>query len=259
MPVFYYSSSLDLGYSYNWIRPPAEVYNLFTTSLEGMSVDYDISLGDWYGTVTGYYGETSGVDPETKSIVEFDSILGGIVALERGNLTLRGSYSTDDNVSIVRTYFNGATYVTEPFELPLTFASGSVIYDNGTLMLGSEVTSTKFKNNLNNDESSWYVTGGLRLGSFTPHLTYSSFKQKPTAADSSLVVVPGVGVLKISDYPQDISAITAGIRWDFDIAAAIKVEYTTRTDNTEEPANLEGQWSPFGDAQVVSVSVDVVF
>ncbi len=261
MPVFYYSSSLDLGYSYNWIRPPAEVYNLFTTSLEGMSVDYDISIGDWYGTVTGYYGETSGVDPETKSIVEFDSILGGIIALERGSLTLRGSYSVDDNVSIVRTFYHPleAGYVTQEFELPLTFASGSAIYDNGTVMLASEVTSTKFKNNLNNDESAWYVTGGVRLGSFTPHITYSSFKQKSTAADTSLVFIPGQAGIKVSDYPQDISAITAGVRWDFDIAAAIKVEYTTRTDNTAEPAILEGQWSPFGDAQVLSVSVDVVF
>ncbi|WP_196157588.1 hypothetical protein [Reinekea sp. G2M2-21] len=261
MPVFYYSSSLDLGYSYNWIRPPAEVYNLFTTSLEGMSVDYDISIGDWYGTATGYYGETSGVDPETQSIVEFESILGGIIALERGSLTLRGSYSVDDNVSIVRTFYNPlvAGYVTQEFELPLTFASGSAIYDNGTVMLGSEVTSTKFKNNLNNDESAWYVTGGVRLGSFTPHVTYSSFKQKSTAADTSLVFIPGQAGIKVSDYPQDISAITAGVRWDFDIAAAIKVEYTNRTDNTAEPAILEGLWSPFGDAQVLSVSVDVVF
>ena len=264
MPVFYYSSSLDLGYSYNWIRPPAEVYNVFLTSLEGMSLEYDISFGDWYGTLTGYYGETNGVDPETNSIVEFDSILGGVVTLERDSLTLRGSYSVDDNVSIVRTFYHPLVggvggLTTKVFELPLSFASGSFIYDNGTIMLGSEITSTTFKNNLNNDESAWYVTGGLRVGAFTPHLTYASFKQKSTAADTSLVYAPGLAGIKVSDFPQEITALTAGVRWDFDIAAAIKLEYTARTDNTVEPIGLEGKWSPFGDAQVVSVSVDVVF
>jgi hypothetical protein len=286
MPIFYYSSSLDLGYSYNWVRPPAEVYNVFMTSLEGASVDWDFSVGDWYGTLTGYYGETGGVDPETGSIVQFDSILGGVVAVERGDLILRGSYSIDDNVSIERSFYDptddvvvnpqatGDGYITRSFPLPLSFASASVIYDNGTVMLGSEYTATTFRNNLNNDEASWYATAGVRVGSFTPHVTYSSFKQKQTAADTSLVAVDtGAAplIFKVSEFPQEVSALTLGVRWDFDIAAAIKAEYTTRTDKTVEPENYFAatqaasptgtgrNWSPFGDAQVVSVSVDVVF
>lgn len=269
MPVFFYSSSLDLGYSYNWVRPPVEVYNVFLTSLEGVSADYNFTLGNWYGKLTGYYGETEGTDPETQSIVTFDSILGGVVLMENGFLSLRGSYSIDDDVSIERTYYvpvntTSVAPKTESFPLPITFASGSAIYDDGTYMLGGEYTSTKFTNNLNNDEIAWYTTAGIRLGAFTPHVTYSNFKQKQTASDDSLVVVPNkentaYGVYSVNENPQSVAALTFGLRWDFDIATAMKFEYTMRKDNSIEPTGLEGKWSPFGDAQVISLAVDVVF
>jgi hypothetical protein len=248
MPIFNYSSSLDLGYSYVWVRPPVELYNVFLTSLEGVSADYEFSVGNWYGTLTGYYGETDGTDPETGSYVEFESILGGVVAVDNGSLSLRASHSIDNDVNVVR-------LDTSVLELPTKFSSASALYDNGTLVLNAEYTRTTFTNNLNNDEASWFGTAGYRVGAFTPHLTYSKFKQLAT----STTVLPGAVELK--DYAQDISSITAGVRWDFDIAAALKVEYTTRTDKT--PDSLPGYEayleSPFGDAQAVSIAVDVVF
>jgi hypothetical protein len=261
MPLFFYSNSLDLGYSYNWVRPPIEVYNVFATSLEGGSIEYDISFANMYGTVTAFYGETDGVDPETRSIVNLSSILGGVLSFELGDLTLRGSYSTDGDANIVRTAYNPfeGSVTTESKALPLSFTSGSLVFDNGTLMVGSEMAATTFQDNTNNDEVSWYVTGGFRWGSLTPHVTYSSFKQKPTASNTSLVFKPGYAGIKLSEYPQEMSAITAGLRWDFDIASALKFEYTSRTDKTVEPSIFEGVWSPFGNAQVVSMSVDVVF
>jgi hypothetical protein len=246
MPLFNYSSSLDLGYSYAWIRPPVEVYNVFLTSLEGVSADLDFSLGNWYGTFTGYYGETEGTDPETQSYVQFDSILGGSVTLENGSFTLRGSHSVDDDVSILRL---GETD-TQP--LPMSFSSASAVFDNGTLLLNGEYTMTRFTENLNNDESAWYTTAGIRVGSFTPHFTLSSFEQLPT----STTALGPLGSLK--DYTQKVSAWSAGVRWDFDIAAALKLEYTSRTDDS---VYLPASVAPFryGDAQAVSVSVDVVF
>jgi hypothetical protein len=83
----------------------------------------------------------------------------------------------------------------------------------------------------------------------------SSFQQLET----STTLLPGNVAIK--DYAQAISSYTAGVRWDFDIATALKLEYTSRTDNT--PESLPGYeaflQSPFGDAQAVSLSVDVVF
>lgn len=273
MPVFNYSSSLDLGYSYAWVRPPVEVYNLFLTSLEGAAVDWNFSLGNWYGTASTYFGETDGVDPETGSYVEFESILGGSLLMENGSFALRGSHSIDDDVTVNRTVYspeadlasggtlNGDGVITVDLNLPMTFSSVSAIYDNGTVLLNSEYTLTRFTNDLNNNEVAWYATAGMRLGSFTPHVTYSSFAQQ-TNSTTTVYAYDGAGGFvsaDVADYPQDISSLTYGLRWDFDIATAMKLEYTTRTDNTEEPAVFAGKWSPFGDAQAISVAVDVVF
>ncbi|MFQ3231910.1 hypothetical protein [Reinekea sp.] len=245
MPVFSYSSSLDLGYSYTWIRPPVEVYNVFLTSLEGISVDYNLLLGDWYTTASVYYGETSGTDPETQSLVEFESILGGSLTLNNGNLTLRGSASVDDDVTALR------TGTTTPIDLPLGFYSASALYDNGTFLVNSEYTFTDFRNDLNNNETAWFATTGMRVGSFTPHFTLSSFKQSQNSTFMA-------GPFAVSDYPHDISAYTIGVRWDFDIAASAKIEYTSRKDNTVD-APIDALDSPYGDAQAISVAVDVVF
>lgn len=274
-PFFYYSSSLDLGYSYAWVRPPVEVYNVFLTSLEGISVDYEFSLGNWYGTATGFYGETDGTDPESGSYVTFDSMLGGVLQLENGNFTLRGSHTVDEDVTLNRFnvysdptadamddgLFNGTAGFNDiTLDLPMTFTSASMIYDNGTLLLNGEYTLTRFTDNTNNDEVAWYGTLGYRVGSFTPHVTYASFKQLDNSENNA--AAPGGAapvVVAIADYPQELTAFTTGIRWDFDIAAALKLEYTIRNDKTVEPTGFEGRWSPFGDAQAISVAVDVVF
>ncbi|EAR10521.1 hypothetical protein MED297_01830 [Reinekea sp. MED297] len=256
MPIYNYSSSLDLGYSYVWIRPPVDLYNVFLTSLEGISADYEFSLGNWYGTATGYFGETDGVDPETSSEVVFDSILGGIVQLENGSFSLRGSYSHDDDITITR-------QDSSQFNMPIAFSSASALYDNGSLLLNAEYTLTQFLENedgvkLNNNEAAWYATAGYRVGSFTPHFTLSSFKQLGTSSVE-------YGPVSAKDYLQDVSSWTAGVRWDFDIAAALKVEYTSRTDNSEYLPSAVQQLvnpsfiQPFTDAQVISVAVDVVF
>lgn len=276
MPIFNYSSSLDLGYSYVWVRPPVDVYNVPFTSLEGASADWDISIGDWFGTVSAYFGETDGIDPESGSFVNFESILGGSVLLENGSFSVRASHSVDEDVTVTRTFYNSladladdatingsVASVTLDLELPMTFSSISATYDNGTAFLNAEYALTAFTNDLNNDETAWYATAGYRVGDFTPHFTYGSFSQK-TNSTSSVELPVAVGPTTalsyaVADYPQEVTSWTAGVRWDFDIAAALKLEYTSRSDNTEEPTGLEGQWSPFGDAQAISVAVDVVF
>jgi len=248
MPNYYYSSSLDLGYSYTWIRPPADLYNVFLTNLDGIAIDYSLLFGSWYGTASMYYGETEGTDPETGSYIEFDSILGGILELNNGPFTIRASHSMDEDVTAIRP-ISATDSITLP--LPMTFSSISAVYDNGTIFLNSEYTVTQFKNNLNGTESAYYGTAGLRVGNFTPHLTYSKFLQSENPETS--ITVEGIPfAIPTSDIEQDLSSITAGVRWDFDIAAALKLEYTTRSDNTVGA-------TPFGDANLISIALDIVF
>jgi hypothetical protein len=168
---------------------------------------------------------------------------------------VRPVYSS--TIEVLAPWTGGYTHLT--LELPVNFYSASALYDNGTYLFNTEYTLTDFTNDLNNNEMAWFATAGVRVGSFTPHITISSFKQ----SDNSTTILPELDgyplSIAVKDYPHDISAFTAGLRWDVDIAASAKIEYTSRTDNTVEPAGLDGKWSPYGDAQAISIAVDVVF
>ena len=47
LPLFRYSSSLDVGYSYHWIAPPESVYDVAFNNLDGIRLDYSNYAGDW--------------------------------------------------------------------------------------------------------------------------------------------------------------------------------------------------------------------
>lgn len=246
IPIFYYSDFLELGYGYQWVRPPVETYNVFVTSIEGVSGQYEAYLGDWGLDLAGYLGSTRGEDPETGSYVDFETMSGVSLELSLGDASFRGSYNTAPQASLKRYIPPLSEY--RVFDFPVTFLSAAAVYDNGTLFSIAEYTKTINDNDLINNRIGWYLSSGYRLGTVTPHLTYSVQQ-----ADSNKVDPVSGAAHADASNPMDIQAITTGIRWDFNIAAAFKIEYTHREDNTAQP------YRGYGDADLVTVAVDVVF
>lgn len=60
VPGFYYSDFLEVGYAYNWIRPPGEVYRIPFSSVDGVDISHRYSLGTLDGTIQLYYGRYQG-------------------------------------------------------------------------------------------------------------------------------------------------------------------------------------------------------
>lgn len=235
MPLFYYSNFLELGYGYQWVRPPVETYNIFVTTLEGISADYNFYIGDFSAKASAYAGSTQGTDPESGSQVDFNTLAGGSLDLAINNLSFRGSYNTADNATLTR----GAS---PAFDFPITFISGAAMYDNGTLFSIAEYTSTLNDTDLINNRYNSYVSLGYRVGTLTPHVTVARYEEETNSID------PGY-----NQNPREYQSATLGMRWDFDIAAALKVEYTRREDTN--PDSLRA----VGDADLLSFAIDVVF
>jgi len=58
--LFLYSDYLDVGYAYNWITPPSEVYAQENISnLDGGSIAYNKDLGDQQIALTFFGGNSS--------------------------------------------------------------------------------------------------------------------------------------------------------------------------------------------------------
>ena len=51
VPFFYYSDFLDVGYAFNWVRPPSEVYRIPFSSIDGFDLTQRFSSGDIDGNV----------------------------------------------------------------------------------------------------------------------------------------------------------------------------------------------------------------
>jgi len=186
-PVYMYSESLDVGYSYPWLRLPDEVYSqVQVTNYEGVDAVYTVPLS--YGSVTfqiaggqaknrDYYAYDEQFD------IDYGKLFGASVSLASNDFgTLRIGYVEAD----IKTDITGTVDATalgfgasEPLSLlnldkeKGKFTSIGYQYDNGTWISSNEWTSRMIENDDMESVDSFYLMGGRRFGDFLPHVTYA--------------------------------------------------------------------------------------
>ncbi|MEC7472706.1 MAG: hypothetical protein VX946_04995 [Pseudomonadota bacterium] len=186
-PVYMYSESLDVGYSYPWLRLPDEVYSqVQVTNYEGVDAVYTMPLS--YGSVTfqlaggqaknrDYYAYDEQFD------IDYGKLFGASVSLASNDFgTLRIGYVEAD----IKTDITGTVDATalgfgasEPLSLlnldkeKGKFTSIGYQYDNGTWISSNEWTSRLIENDGMEAIDSFYLMGGRRFGDFLPHVTYA--------------------------------------------------------------------------------------
>lgn len=186
-PVYMYSESLDVGYSYPWLRLPDEVYSqVQVTNYEGVDAVYTMPLS--YGSVTfqlaggqaknrDYYAYDEQFD------IDYGKLFGASVSLASNDFgTLRIGYVEAD----IKTDISGTVDATalgfgasEPLSLlnldkeKGKFTSIGYQYDNGTWISSNEWTSRLIENDGMEAIDSFYLMGGRRFGDFLPHVTYA--------------------------------------------------------------------------------------
>jgi hypothetical protein len=186
-PVYMYSESLDVGYSYPWLRLPDEVYSqVQVTNYEGIDAVYTVPLS--YGSVTfqlaggqaknrDYYAYDDQFD------IDYGNLFGASVSLATNGFgTLRICYVEAD----IKTDITGtvdATAIGFGANQPLSllnlnkekgkFTSIGYQYDNGTWISSNEWTSRLIENDGMEAIDSFYLMGGRRFGDFLPHVTYA--------------------------------------------------------------------------------------
>lgn len=186
-PVYMYSESLDVGYSYPWLRLPDEVYSqVQVTNYEGVDAVYTVPLS--YGSVTfqvaggqaknrDYYAYDEQFD------IDYGKLFGASVSLATNDFgTLRIGYVEAD----IKTDISGTVDATvigrgPNSSLPLLtldkekgkFTSIGYQYDNGVWVSSNEWTSLLIENDGKNSVDAFYLMGGRRFGDFLPHVTYA--------------------------------------------------------------------------------------
>ncbi|WP_312957987.1 porin [Stutzerimonas nitrititolerans] len=185
-PVFMYSETLDVGYTYPWLRLPDEVYSLVQlTSYEGADAVYTLPLS--YGSVTFQLAGGQAKDRDYYAYddlhdMDYKDIFGASVSLASNDYgTLRVGYVEAALDSLIQGYVPSINQTREWLDLRGAkgkFTSIGYQYDNGTWLTANEWVRRVIEGDGQQAIDAFYLMGGRRFGDFLAHLTYAQLDEQ---------------------------------------------------------------------------------
>lgn len=266
IPFFQYSDFLEVGYAYNWVRPPVDVYRVPFSSLDGVDLTQRFSSGSIDGSIQVYYGRFQGNFNTGTDVYASDyrNFAGLALSATMGDFGTRLSYhqaeiimDTSDPTTALGAASAGASAIATGLGDPnaaqdfnfsgqtSTFIGAALTYDDGTYSAVAEWTALEHESSLFLDDQAFLVGVAARFGEFTPHLTYSAEKDTLDSGNEGKIQ-------KALPLQSDQSSITAGVRYDYDSSTALKFEIQNNDETTTAGADGDS-------ATLYSVAVDLVF
>jgi hypothetical protein len=263
LPLFIYSSSLDVGYSYNWISAPKSVYDVPFNNLDGVRFDYSNYVDDFEYSIqlaVGTYEndtEAFKIKGDNTVVLSAEGLYGivKIRAVYGRSTSTFNAYALESTFNQLQQTLPPALYSNLDFnEDTGEFKGLGVEVNNGSWYLISEVTSVEIEDSYLRKDFSYYITAGMRFDKLTTSITYEAIEsdddfkfidpisQMPAELQSSLF---GIQTL----FDDDSEAITIGIRYDFDTNIAFKLDGTNYKDNL----------NTVNDAELVRFAVNYIF
>ena len=284
LPTFLLSDTRKVAYTYPWVRPPLEVYRLApVTASDGVDASYQMHIGDITNILQAHYGISDNRLPNNAGDITARQSWGLAYTGEYHAATLHIGYEsthlTADGINPIfdafRQFGPEGMALANKYDVdnkPISVITVGVRYDPGQWFVigeaGHLVTHSVFGRG-----TGWYLSGGYRLGAFTPYLTYAQAKagnlSDPGLNLSTLpppLIGPAAGLNAalnslLSTQPVQ-NTLSIGGRWDFMRTAALKLQY----DHTRIGAGSSGVLSKLqpgfqtgGKVNVISATIDFVF
>lgn len=280
LPLFSYSASKDVGYSYHWINAPESVYNVPFNNLDGVRMDYATYAGDWEYNASLSAGTFSGaafgsqVNGENVIVLSVEAAyewfkIRGVAGTGKTTIDLGSS----DRVDVLQLaggldQMSALGFIDLADGLQLENDTGkffglSAQVDKFDWFVSAEITSIDVAESFLAKNVAYYVTAGMRSGAWTPSVTYEKSKTDdelkfnsgiaqisaaalPDSAKQGLIgVVVGSQLFTMSES----SVLSATVRYDYDTNVAFKVDVSKYSDDLND-AN---------DATLVRFGVNYVF
>jgi len=285
LPTYLVSDSRKVGYANPWIRPPVELYNLVPiTNSDGVDLSYRFRVGAVTNTIQAGYGRNTILTKEGPD-GNATRVLNIVDNVDYGALSVHLSYlQLILNIPALEPLFGaynapifGPNDIYEKYAPDLTrvvYRGIGASYDPGKWFVQGEF-GRQNTNSAFGEKRAWYVTGGYRIGQFTPYLGYANLKQLSSKSD------PGINIAALPPFPglaqgamglnavlnsflqsTDQQSVTLGTRWDFAKNADLKVQFE-RLDlgngSVGTLRNFKPGYQPGGKVNVFSLAVDFVF
>ncbi|MFZ6747704.1 hypothetical protein [Undibacterium sp. Ren11W] len=288
--VYLLADSRDVGYSYQWVRPPIEYFGPLTLSyLDGADAVLKTPLSDGVLRAKLYVGKArekpaiggnySAVFPLTGS-----PLLGAYLEYQNqhwqfraGGARLRFNNEFPQMQELADALRSPSLQYFDPNAAALAdritfkdktvdYLSAGVAYDNGPLQ--AQLMLSKLKSDLIAfpQNIAGYTTISYRLKQWTPYITYSAIR--PNTSTPVLHLPPGIDpnldaiahAYRVTSEGQlaDQSTVSLGLRYDF----AEKMDLKFQIDHIRSKQNLllrnvQPSWN--GRATLFSIAFDFVF
>lgn len=269
LPLFRYSASLDVGYSYHWVVAPQSIYDVTFNNIDGVRYDYSGYTGDleYLFQVTAGKIDTAftlGGSPGNLTVNNVISLTGDFTY---NNWKFRGVFAqgeTTFDINDLAPVFDQLGQISPTISDSLDanedngiFYGGSVEYDAFDWFVAAEYTAVEVEDSFYPDEDNYYITAGIRTGKWTPFITYEvgEANKAPKFLDQvSSVPAPFqpavtqilVGVQQ--NVASEDSTLSLGARYDLGTNVALKADISRNTNEVDDT-----------DRTLVRFSVNYVF
>lgn len=272
VPLFRYSASKDVGYSYHWVNAPRAVYDVPFNNLEGFRLDYNNYAGDWEygfqlaaGTINSSIDVSDGLGGE--ETVDFNAKNAAVFTAEATYEWFKIRAVAGRGTS----NFQPAVLEASFAQLPANIADSLRIDDDSSTFYGlgveidqfdwfisAEITEVNIEESFSPKDTAYYVTAGIRTGKFTPSITYEvldgdadiRFLDQVAALPEPFQAPVGAAVTGIQQaFAAKYDVLTLGLRYDMDTNVALKADISKYSDDLDDSA----------DATLVRLAVNYVF
>jgi hypothetical protein len=229
MPHYTYSDYIEVSYAYHWVTVPQELYNAPFDSFDGISSTYTMDFENSSLAIQVLAGDESNDEVEQS----FAGIKGAKLTYTYDFLTATLGYfefeetNTDldtDTISSIGDLISYDIAVQVDYNDWLAIAEVTTV-DLSDVHPDGDSTPTGL-----GTSQPWMISVGKRFGNVMPHITYGENRNLDFFGEDSTDTF-----------------YTAGVRWDFNPSAALKVEYSA-SDNRR-----------FGEGESFQVAIVTVF
>ncbi|WP_395339554.1 porin [Ningiella sp. W23] len=273
LPLFRYSESLDVGYSYHWITAPRSVYNVPFNNINGIRFDHTGMMGDWdyaFQISAGEYSESVSGGTVTADALLAASFEASYEFFKVRLVTGRGNNNfsqaaVDSTVGALRPIAPALADSLALEDDSSLFLGAGFEYDNFNWFVSGEYTSVEIEDSFSPQDVAWYITAGKRFGKWTPHITYETrdgnqdikFLDQIAAfpAEFQPSLTGAVAGLQ-GFFMEEFSILTVGARYDWDASIALKAEIS-RYDNKLD--DIAGDINNAEDTNLINLSVNYIF
>lgn len=251
IPFYKYSDYLDVGYAYHWIAPPASMYSLSFSNMDGIGYQQNFQTGSIEHalnmTLGQYQGELRLGDEMVASRLE--NLVAINWSITMGNHEFSAAYAQADVYMPAAAAENISGFASNPRDVEIDGDYGSFIgvgYKGiyGDLTVFSEYSMVKVEDTLSADSEGGYLGVSYSMGDYIYHVTYgvskSDEKTFGASADTPQALLGGASLNSVvrSLGNGDDTTITLGVRKDIGATTAIKMDLDLYTEDRIQTAAI---------------------